>query len=153
MDYEVVQVQEMLIAGLRARTKNSDVDMPLTIARLWHDFTAGGIHLSIPHQQGELLYSLYTNYESDESGEYDMVACCEVTTHEGLPEDIYTQVVPAGTYAKFVVRGHDPNMMLKFWHELSQMNILRKYTCDYEVYALQADPNEKAIEVFVAIQE
>ena len=44
MNYEVVQLDEKTVAGLKIRTSNSDPNMIRDIGKLWHGFFANGIY-------------------------------------------------------------------------------------------------------------
>jgi hypothetical protein len=59
---------------------------------------------------------------------------CEVTTANEIPEKAIIKVIPAGTYAKFIVKGHMQQAVASFWQQLWSMPLDRSYVCDFEEY-------------------
>ena len=153
MDYDIVHVAAKSMAGVRARTKNSDPEMVTTIAKLWQHFTFEGVHLTIPHQVDVTLYSLYTNYESDETGEYDVIAACEVSAVNDMPDGVVTLTIPAGSYARFTVTGQEEDAVFQCWQQIWKMPLNRKYSCDFELYTMHADSSEKKVEIYIALKD
>jgi len=78
MNYELVQLQEKKVAGLRVRTSNRDPNMSSSIGTTWHRFFAEGIYQSIHDKKNDKSIGLYTNYENGVNGAYDVMVCCEV---------------------------------------------------------------------------
>ncbi len=155
MNYEVVELAEKIVAGTRFRTKNSDPQMPAGIGKLWQDFFAEhGAYSQISHKVNASYYNLYTNYESDVHGAYDVVACCEVSSIEGLSEELYHTVIPAGKYARFTLEGDAQVVIPKFWQDFwATMNLNRKYTVDFEEYFLNQGNGNTTMYVYIALQD
>lgn len=151
MDYEVVYLEEKQVAGLQSRTSNMDPHMTEIIGRLWQGFFEKGIYEAIPHKKNDKSIGLYTNYEGDASGLYDMVVCCEVEDILEIPNDMYTQTIPAGKYAKFVVKGDVQKAVGEFWMALWSMDLDRKYSCDFEEYQSDEGMNHSEIHIYIAL--
>lgn len=150
MKFEIVDLNEKLVAGLKIRTSNQSETMQAEIGALWQTFY-GGVFESIPSPVTGRGIGLYTNYASDASGEYDMLACCEVGPQSRLPEGIDTAVIPAGRYAKFVLHGDVQKDVAAFWAELWDMQLDRKFTADFEEYIVGDDQSNAEIHVFIAL--
>lgn len=50
MNYEIVNLQEKIVAGIAARTNNHAPDMGAVIGGLWHRFYQDGIYENIPRK-------------------------------------------------------------------------------------------------------
>ena len=134
MNYEIVTLPEKKAAGITARTNNHAPDMGSVIGGLWESFYAKGVYDSIPADRRGCVLGIYSDYESDENGDYDMTAACEVADDTGLPENLRIRTIPAGRYAKFVVRGDVQQALVQFWMELWSMNLNRTFQADFEEY-------------------
>lgn len=151
MDYEIVYLEEKTVAGLKIRTSNGDENMTKDIGQLWQDFYMKGIYQAIPNKKNDKAIGLYTNYESDVNGEYDVVVCSEIEKISNLPDEIYTQIIAAGKYAKFIVKGDMHKAVGKFWIKLWNMDLDRKYSCDFEEYQSDDDMNNAEIHIYISL--
>lgn len=152
MNYQIVQLQAKKVAGLKIRTNNQSETMGREIGALWQKFYNGAFS-SIPGQVTGYGIGLYTNYASDESGDYDMFACCEVTEEAVIPEQFETAVIPAGSYAEFVVHGDVQRDVAAFWEELWQMPLNRSFTGDFEEYRCTDSMENARIHIFIALKD
>lgn len=151
MNYEVVHLEEKSVAGLTIRTSNNDENMVKCIGNLWQEFFAKGVYQSIPNKQNANSIGLYTNYESDASGAYNMIVCCEISDSAGLPNGINRYTIPAGKYAKFVVQGDVEQAVSEFWSKLWLMDLDRKYSCDFEEYQSDCEMSNAEIHIYIAL--
>jgi Uncharacterized protein conserved in bacteria len=152
MDYEIVELEQKTVAGLCTRTGNAETDMPEKIGGLWQSFFDGVIQ-KIPHRTGEAAFGVYTNYENGTQGNYDMMACCEVSGIGELPENGKAAVIPAGKYAKFSFRGNTRSGMAAFWQEIWNTELCRKFSCDFEEYLPDADYTNARVNIYVALHD
>lgn len=152
MQYEIVNIQEKTVAGLTIRTKNSDPNMTKDIGGLWEKFFSQGTFASIPNKTSLHTIGLYTNYESNENGAYDMMVCCEVDSVQNLPDGLDVKTISAGKYAKFAVQG-GTQAVGAFWAELWQMQLDRKFDCDFEEYSDSSDSKDMNTEVYLSLNE
>lgn len=151
MNYQIVNLDEKSVAGLIIRTNNSAPDMTKAIGGLWQNFFADGVYQSILNKKNKNSIGLYTNYESDVTGAYDMMVCCEIINTTDLPIDINTQIIPAGKYAKFVVYGDVQQAVAQFWSKLWLMDLDRKYSCDFEEYQSGSDMTNAEIHIYISL--
>lgn len=105
----------------------------------------------ILNKQNDKSIGLYTNYESDANGAYDMMVCCEVVDTSGLPAGVNAQKIPAGKYAKFVVHGDVQQAVMEFWTKLWSMDLDRKYSCDFEEYQNSCGGNNAEIHIYISL--
>lgn len=151
MTYEIVKLAEKTVAGLTARTNNASPDMGIIIGSLWQRYFGGGIYPAISGKINDKTLGIYTDYESDETGDYTIMVACE-TSETRQADDITVRVIPAGCYAKFIVRGNQQQAVAAFWMELWQMDLPRTFVCDFEEY--QNNQVEDAeIHIYIGMKE
>jgi predicted transcriptional regulator YdeE len=153
MDYQIVALDEKIVAGLSARTKNSDPEMTKTVGGLWKKFYSDGIYQAIGNKKNDCTIGLYHHYESDAAGAYDITIGCEITKDGDLPEGVRLGKISAGKYAKFVVRGNVQQAVMNFWTALWQLPLDRKYSSDFEEYQSGEDMNDMEIHIYIALND
>lgn len=151
MNYEIVHLKEKTVAGLKIRTSNNDPNMVREIGGLWQRFFENSIYQSIPNKQNDKTIGLYTNYESDVNGAYDMMVCCEILNHSDLPIGMHTQTIHSGKYAKFIVQGDVQKAISEFWNKLWSMDLDRKYSCDFEEYQSGCDMKKAEVYIYISL--
>ena len=69
----VEEIEEKLIYGISTRTQNSNEMNPETakIGAIWQKFDNA---IEVNYKDGERVYGVYYNYESDANGEFDVLA-------------------------------------------------------------------------------
>lgn len=151
MKYEIVNLEEKTAVGLCARTNNASPDMCKVIGGLWQKFYSDGIYSSIENKSGNKALGLYYDYEDAENGDYSTAAACEVTAADKIPEGMTAIRIPAGKYARFVVKGDMIEAVARFWSELWKMDINRSFVCDFEEYQ-NSDPVNAEIHIYIGIK-
>jgi predicted transcriptional regulator YdeE len=149
MEYEVVELKEAKVAGFAARTNNSAPDMGAVIGGLWQKFFAEGGYDALSGKVSGKAMGIYTDYENDEHGDYTVMTACVVDGD--VPDSFETHVLPAGKYAKFIVRGNMVTAVGEFWQKLWEMKLDRTYVFDFEEYQ-NADPENCEIHIYIGIR-
>jgi len=152
--------EPLVIAGIQIRTSNTaELSGQGKIAPLWQRFFAENLLAQIPHQTGNSLYAVYSNYESDEYGEYDYLLGAQVTSAGNLPAGITIATVATGRYAVVTTeKGPVTEMVPGTWKEIWQMPAedldgKREFLTDYEVYGERAtDPTNAIVEIHVGLE-
>lgn len=152
MHYEIVNLPEMKIAGLSARTSNLDPEMGQIIGSLWNGFFANGGPQAVPSSLGEQVYGLYSDYESDFRAQYDITVGCRVQSTDCLPPQMTVKTVPAGKYAAFAVPNGDTAAVARVWEEIWGMELDRSYTGDFEQYTSSPDGNTREVTIYIALK-
>jgi predicted transcriptional regulator YdeE len=105
-----------------------------------------------------VTYAIYTNYASDEHGDYDYVYGEAVENIAHVPEGLTAIILPAGRYIKLTLGpGKMPEIVINGWQAIWQMQEKelsgkRIYQADYEVYDQRAaDPNHSIVDVFLGL--
>ncbi|MCR8644678.1 zinc ribbon domain-containing protein [Paenibacillus sp. N1-5-1-14] len=151
---------EMKVIGIATRTTNACEAGPEgAIPKLWQQFFEEQVGSRIPNQsEAPALLGLYTNYESDITGEYDMVIGMTVNTLESIPDGMVGQVIPAAKYVVFTSPiGPLMEIIPATWHHIWQWmqhtEEVRTYTGDFELYdARSSNPNAAQVDIYIAIQ-
>lgn len=145
MNYEIVELKEKQVEGIKVRTGHFDTELEAKIGGLWMEFFTKGIYGSIQNKINGKAIGLYTNYANNFS-EYDCVVCSEVSSTDSSS----SLTIPTGKYAKFIVKGHVKEACINFWMKLKDVDIDRKFQCDFEEYQNQ-DMENAEIHMYISI--
>jgi len=137
------------VSGLTIRTTNREESDPATarIGKLWGRFFGEETYASTPERTSDArIFSLYSAYESDAHGAFDVTAGVAVSGGEG------SLAVEAGDYLVFNGQGEMPQMVIATWERIWQYfeahpEIARRYRSDFEAYE---GPDKVAIHIGVS---
>lgn len=149
MDYEIVNLEEKTVAGFSARTNNASPDMEKVIGGLWQKLYSPGGCFMLKNRTNDKAIGIYTDYSDYEKSDYTVVVGCEVNGRD-VPETFELRKIPAGKYAKFIVRGNMVTAVQEFWTELWNMKLERSFVCDFEEYQ-NADPDNAEIHIYISV--
>jgi predicted transcriptional regulator YdeE len=152
MDYEIIELEEKTVAGLAARTNNAAPDMGMVIGGLWQRFYDPAVYPAIEYKSNQKALGIYTDYEDKEKDDYTFMAACEVEKEGTLPEGAVFRKIPAGRYARFIVKGHMQKAVADFWYELWQMDLPRAFDSDFEEYQ-NSDMEHAEIHIYIGLTE
>jgi len=147
---KIVDVDEKKINGITTRTTNDDEfnSKNARIANLWQTFDS---NVSVDYKNGNRVYGVYYNYESDANGEFSVLAGTDQNdSSTGKLENIN---IISGKYLVFEAKGEMPQVVIDTWGKVweyfssSKAEYQRAYTTDFEYYK-----NENEIEVCIAIK-
>lgn len=124
------------IAGISVRTTNAAEFNPATgkIAGLWSQFFSEGLFDKLPGKLADSpVYGVYSGYESDHMGAFDVTAGVATSKPEG------PLVLQAGDYLVFTATGPMPQTVLQTWDVVWQYfqtnpSVQRSYATDFEAY-------------------
>ena len=153
---------EIKLVGMTVRTNNKaefDSETAKIGSCVQHYFQQQ-IADKIPHRKNpSTTFSVFTEYESDYTGEYTYFIGEEVNSIDHLPEGLESHSVPPQTYIKFTTgSGPMPNVVINAWQEIWKMSSedlggQRRYHTDFEVYDQRAaDHQNIVLDVYVGIQ-
>ena len=134
MEYEIEHLPMFYIAGLAVRTINKDGRAANDIGSLWQRFAQENLAEKLDDREGDELYCVYTDYESDYNGFYTAILGCKTTSIEYLPDGFTGKAIPAGKYAVFTPVGKFPANIGETWQHIWQSDLQRTYTADFDVY-------------------
>ena len=154
MDYKIVELAEKTVVGITAQTNNFSNEMSAVIGGTWQRFF-NEAYSEILDKANPYTLGIYTDYSSDEKGDYTFMSACEVTA-AGTNDVLEIRKIPAGKYAEFEIIGDmDTETQLKeihqLWQEIWTLDLERSFVCDFEEYR-SADPNKSDIRVYIGLK-
>lgn len=155
MKYEEVTLDAFTVVGISVRTTNQDHKSQGDIAKLWESFFLNGIVQTIPNKVSDDIYCIYTDYESDYTGEYTTLIGYKVSGLEGIPtnKNLIIKDFPACKYYKYISEGELPYAVGKTWAHIWQSDIDRAYVADFDIYGEEAkDPKNAKITTYLSIK-
>ena len=106
------------------------------------------------------MFAVYTNYESDEHGEYTYFLGEEVNDFEDIQQGFETLTIPTQTYVKFTSSpGKIPAVVIDMWQKIWQMKAAdlggeRAYIADFEVYDERSkNPDHAVLDIYIGIKK
>ena len=163
MKRKLVERDEIKIMGLKIRTNNKIEFNPETshISKLVNNYFTENLAHNIKHRiSPNKTYSIYSEYESDESGEYSYFLGEEVSdfTHQDL--SLFTALtIPKQRYLCFTTeKGALPDIIIQSWQSIWQMDEetlkgKRNYIADFEIFDERCkNPKDAEVDIFVGIK-
>jgi predicted transcriptional regulator YdeE len=162
MKKELTNKSEIKVVGLTARTNNKNEMNPQTakigalMGRYWSQNIAATI--SDRNNPGQTL-AVYTDYDSDEHGDYTYFLGEEVNSFDNIPAELQTLTIPAAKYQKFTTQqGKMPDVVIDAWQNIWRMTpndfgAERAYLADFELYDQRAsDPADASLDIYIGIK-
>lgn len=145
---KVAYVKDLMISGHSTTTNNQNEtnDETAKIPQLWEEYDSLNIYSKTFNKaKSSNLYATYTNYQSDENGDYDVTIGVEVTK----PKNAI--VIKDERYLVFSKKGELPDIVVETWNEITEYfshkpEYERKFSIDFEKYA-----KEDEIEIYISI--
>lgn len=154
MKYEIVKLEEKVVAGIQIRTTNENGKAFQEIGDTWYNFFKNGSYEKIQNKVNHKTIGLYTEYEKDYTKPYTFLAGVETYKRIEGHQDLVVKVIPKGKYAKFVIIGDVQNSIGQAWKEIWDMDLKRTYTCDFEEYQNNSnDIQKQEVHIYIAIEE
>ena len=126
MQKTIIQLPEVKLVGIKERTRNSAEMDPSTakiaptVQRYFHQALAEKL---IHRKHPGATYCVYTDYESDVTGEYTYFIGEAVSSFDQIPDGFAKLLIPAQTYVKFTNGpGPMPSVCIDVWQKIWQMN-------------------------------
>lgn len=144
---KITKVEKINLKGIAVRTDNSSEMNPVTakIGPMWEKFYG---ELASLLKEDSTVYGLYTNYESDHNGVFDVVACSDNLD----ATDLSSYQIQAGNYLVFKGEGQMPQVVIDLWSQVWEYfesptcEYKRAYATDFELYK---SGNE--IEIYISV--
>ena len=154
MKYEIVELKEKVVKGIEVKTTNQDGKAMKDIGKTWQRLFTEGIYEKIKNKVNDKTIGLYTEYEKDYTQPYTFIAGAEVSKDVENDEQIVSKVIEKGKYAKFVVIGDVQNSVGRAWQEIWNMDLNRKYICDFEEYQNNSkDMQKQEIHIYISLED
>lgn len=148
------------VVGIQIRTNNArELSGTGEIGRLWARFFAEDLAARIPHRSSESFFVVYSDYESDENGDYDYLLGCPVDSITNIPEGMTYAAIATGDYAVFTSEtGPAIEVVQATWKHIwglpeGDLGRPRAFLTDYEVYDHRAvDPSNAKVEIHIGLE-
>lgn len=151
MNYEIIKVDEKVVAGLIIKTTNQNMQAVKDIGDLWNKFL-NETYIEIKYKSSNKTVGIYTDYEGDFTMPYSFIAGCEVVDVDGVQQPLVVRKIPSGKYAKFSAQGECQSIVAKMWEEIWQTKLDRKYSYDFEVYHCSPEnEKEQKIDIYISV--
>ena len=146
---KVTRIKKLMISGISAVT-NNELEMSEEngkIAQLWEDYFANDVYKkTFDKANSDFMYGVYSDYESDVTGNYKITVCVEVTKAKNAI------VIEDKKYLVFTKKGELPMVVVELWEEIwdyfeKNSDYERSFEVDFEKYA-----KEDEIEIYVSIK-
>ncbi|MBT4880608.1 MAG: AraC family transcriptional regulator [Alphaproteobacteria bacterium] len=162
MNSRIAEKPEQHFIGRETRTSNEAEFNPETgkIPGAWESFFKLGAAEAIPQKIADnQLYGLYSDYASDEKGQYSFSIGTIVKNTDSVPEGFVVKTLLASKYLVFKTeKGPMPAVVIAAWQHIwkyfdGNPEYIRTYTGDYELYGEDArDPENTSLEIYIAVE-
>ena len=146
---KVTRIKKLMISGISTIT-NNELEMNEEtgkIASLWEEYFEKDIYKkTFDKSKSDFMYGVYSNYDSDTSGDYKVTVGVEVTK----PKNAI--IIEDKKYLVFTKQGELPMVVVELWEEIwdyfeNNSDYTRAFEIDFEKYA-----KEDEVEIFVSIK-
>ncbi len=162
MQKELANKSEIKFVGLSARTNNKNEMNPQTskIGELVGRYRGQNLAAQIRNRKNPgVTLSVYTEYDSNEHGDYTYFIGEEVSSFENIPDAFQKLTIPASKYQKFTTpSGKMPEVLINAWQEIWKMTPddfggKRAYQADFELYDQRAaDPANTSLDIYIGVE-
>lgn len=136
---KIVEISSFQISGLQVRTRNADEadNAKGKIGPLWGQFFAKNLPETLPAKIGDgKIYGVYSNYESDANGLFNVTAGVAVMAASAELANIS---IAGGRYMVFECQGEMPAAIIEGWGKVwsyfaNSTEHQRLYLTDFEEY-------------------
>ena len=162
MQKTVTELPEIKLLGILCRTNNT-AEMNISSAKIAptiQKYFQQALGEEIPNRKNPgTTYCVYTDYESDFTGDYTYFIGEEVKVGGDSMEGFSSIIIPAQNYAKFTSKpGIMPEVCIDMWQNIWKMKSgelggKRAYLADFEVYDKRAlDPSKTVLDIYVGVK-
>jgi len=98
--------------------------------------------------QGEIIYGIYTDYESDETADYRFIVG---SSAENLADkELVSVQIQSGNYHKFSFIGEAPQVVIEGWQHVwkyySDNDYNRSFQTDFELYT------PEGVDIYIGVE-
>jgi predicted transcriptional regulator YdeE len=158
------QLPEIKLVGITCRTSNAKIfeadpstnPIVITIQKYMQDNLASRIQSRVNPGR---TFCVFTDYESDFTGDYTYLIGEEVTSFDETPDGFEKLTIPAQDYTKFTNEpGPMPDVCIDMWQKIWKMDESdfggkRAYIADFEIYdERSADHKNTVLDIYIGIK-
>ena len=146
------------VVGFSVRTTNAaEAKGDGEIPKLWNRFFQENLGDKIPHRVGQSLIVVYSDYASDQNGEYTYTLGGPVDSVADVPKDLAVRTIPVGSYTVLTAPPGPPQQTLPaIWTKIwgmseAELGGKRSFIMDYETYDDFSDPQNIQVSVHLGL--
>ncbi len=156
----ITELPPMKLIGISARTNNT-AEMNLATAKIGTTIQKYGEIAAKLENDKKLTktYCIYTEYESDFTGEYTYFIGYEIPASGEVSVEFQVLTIPAQKYIKFTTGpGSMPQVCIDMWQKIwamkpQELGGERAYLADFEVYDERAsDPQHTILDIMIGVK-
>jgi len=154
--FKNVKFIDMKIIGIETRTTNQNGQAVQDIGDLWNRFFSENIQSKIPNAVNSNVYAIYTDYESDYTGEYTTLLGLEVSSLDEIPSGLVGREFSKQNSKKFLAKGAMPQAVAEAWQKIWEQDkeLNRLYQYDYELYTEKSQQGDLSeVEIFIGVKD
>ncbi len=149
MNYEIVELEEKVVAGYADITSNDSPDMGAKIGALWQNLFSG--QKEIRGRTNQKAIGLYCDYFKPTQKDYTILVGCQVKDRNDN-NDLAERIIPGGRYAKFTLKGDVVKAVQESWMEIWNTPLDRTWVADFEEYQEDCDGKTGTIFIYIGIK-
>ena len=150
------KIIDMKIIGIETRTTNQNGQAMKDIGGLWNRFFSENIISRISNAVNSNVYAIYTDYESDYTGEYTTLLGLEVSSLDEIPSGLVGREFPKQNFKRFLAKGAMPQAVAEAWQKIWEQDkeLNRLYQYDYELYTEKSQQGDLSeVEIFIGVKD
>ena len=143
---KVEDQDSFIVVGVTVRTNNTkEATGQGDIPGLWQNAVQNGTLEQIPNKTGDGYVVVYSDYATDNTGDYTYTLGYRVTSADKIPDGMVARTVRAGKYSVFVSETGPPQEVIPaLWQRITQLTPqqlggARAYQTDFETYGAIVD--------------
>ena len=158
-----MKLPEIKLVGVKVRTSNAEemCNKTAKIGKTIERYFAKNLSQKISNKRNPgTTYCVYTEYESNENGQYTYFVGEEVESFHAIDSNFVTLTIPPANYIKFERGpGKMPMICIEAWKEIWQMSDSdlggrRAYIADFEIYDERSrDRNNTTLDIYIGIEQ
>ena len=144
------------LIGISVRTINKDNQASKDLGALWQQFFVDGLMEKIPNKISTDILCVYTDYESDFTGEYTAMIGVPAKDLSEIPDGLVGREFPAANFKVFTAKGEMPNEVVNTWNEIwaNDKELNRAYQYDFEIYGADSQKGKDSkVEIYVTVED
>lgn len=158
--HKIVAVPEFYVVGIAERTSNQrEMSGQGVIGNQWECLFGEHVLSKIPNRVDSNIYAIYTDYATDQNGEYTFLLGTKVSDASQVPVGMMAKRIPAGKYAVVTSeRAPIVEAVVGAWKTVwslspAQLGGERAFQTDFELYDERAtDPQNSQVDLYIALK-
>jgi predicted transcriptional regulator YdeE len=143
---KVEDQDSFIVVGVTVRTNNTkEATGQGDIPGLWQSAIQNGTLETIPNKTGDGMVVVYSDYATDNTGDYNYTLGYRVTSADKVPDGMVARTIHAGKYSVVASEAGPPQEVIPaLWQRIAQMTPqqlggARAYQTDFETYGSIVD--------------